>query len=46
MFRIRTGIWAPTNTHGQVVLVEGTIRRGRSGQIYVEAKQVLPASPR
>ncbi|GIV15502.1 MAG: hypothetical protein KatS3mg022_0937 [Armatimonadota bacterium] len=41
-----TGIWAPTNTRGQEVLVEGTLRRGRRGQIYVEAKRVFPASPR
>lgn len=41
-----TGIWATANTRGQEVLVEGTLRRGRRGQIYIEAKQVLPASPR
>lgn len=40
-----TGIWAPTNTRGQEVFVEGTLRRGRGGRIYIEAKQILPASP-
>ncbi len=39
-----TGKWAPPHAQGQEVLVEGTLRRGRRGQIYIEAKQVLPAS--
>lgn len=41
-----TGVWAPADTQGQKVFVEGVPRRGRSGQIYIEAKQVHPASPR
>lgn len=41
-----TGIYAPANTREQKVFVEGTVRRGRRGQTYVEAKQVIPASPR
>jgi len=41
-----TGKWAPANTRGQEVFVEGTLRRGRGGQIVIEAKQILPASPR
>lgn len=41
-----TGMHAPANTHGQRVSVEGIVRRGRRGETYVEAKQVIPASPR
>lgn len=41
-----TGIWAPANTREQKVLVEGKLRRGSRGQIYIEATQVHPASPR
>jgi hypothetical protein len=41
-----TGAWAPAGTRGQKVSVDGTLRRQREGRIYIEAKQVLPASPR
>jgi len=41
-----TGAWAPASTRGQTVFVDGALRRTRDGRMYVEAKQVLPASPR
>lgn len=40
-----TGARVPPHARGQRLLVEGVIRRGRSGQIYIEARQVRPTSP-